>query len=47
VSHGNGDSAEGLNAFGQRIDKLRLLSVVLVEEKMKYMSRKVIVSARI
>jgi hypothetical protein len=24
VSHGDGDSAEGRNAFGQRIDKLRL-----------------------
>ena len=38
-SHGDGDSAEGLNAFRQRIDQFRLFAVVLVEEKMKLVKR--------
>lgn len=40
MGHGDGDSAEGLNTFGQRIDKLRLLSVVLVEEKVELVKRR-------
>ena len=40
VSHGDRDSAEGLNAFGQRIDELCLLSVVLVEEKVELVKRR-------
>jgi hypothetical protein len=40
VSHGDGDSAEGLNAFGQHIDKLSLLAVVLVEEKVELVKRR-------
>ena len=40
MSHGDGDSAEGVNAFGQRIDQLRLLAEVLVEEKVELVKRR-------
>ncbi len=40
VGHGNGDSAEGLYAFGQCIDKLRLLAEVLIEEKVELVKRR-------
>src|ERR1039457_5569966 len=39
VRHGDGNSAEGLNAFGQRVDKLSLFAVVLVEKKMELVER--------
>src|ERR1039458_5030263 len=39
VRHGDGNSAEGLNAFGQCVDKLSLFAVVLVEKKMELVER--------
>jgi hypothetical protein len=39
VSHGDGHSSEGLDAFGQGIDNLGLFAEVLVEEKMELIKR--------
>jgi hypothetical protein len=38
-SHGDGDSAEHLNAFGQWVDEFSLFAIVLVKEKMGLVKR--------